>query len=143
MTAVDADTGEEALLDRDSGVDLVDAVAASTAGGPAYRIGDRKLIDGGYRRNENADLAAGFERVLVLSPLGGRTLHPLAWRMQLSAQVEDLEAGGSRVETILPDRNSLEAFGDNMMNHSTRPASAQAGYDQGHELANHVAEFWR
>ncbi len=143
MTAVDAGTGEDALLDRDSGVDLIDAVAASTSGGPAYRIGERKYIDGGYRRNENADLAAGYERVLVLSPLGGRTLHPLEWRMQLSAQVEDLEASGSTVEAILPDRNSLEAFGDNMMNLSTRPAAAQSGHDQGTALAEQLAEFWR
>nr|HMM83766.1 patatin-like phospholipase family protein [Terrimesophilobacter sp.] len=143
MTAVDAETGEDAILSRDSGVDLIDAVAASTSGGPAYRIGDRKYIDGGYRRNENADLAAGYQRVLVLSPLGGRTLHPLEWRMQLSAQVDDLEASGSRVETILPNSNSLEAFGDNMMDLSTRPAAARAGYEQGRALADHLPQFWR
>ncbi|MBX3077858.1 MAG: patatin-like phospholipase family protein [Cryobacterium sp.] len=143
MTAVDAETGEDATMSRDSGVDLIDAVAASTSGGPAYSIGDRKYIDGGYRRNENADLAAGYERVLVLSPLGGRTLHPLEWRMQLSAQVEDLVASGSRVETILPNSNSLEAFGDNMMDLSTRPAAARAGYEQGRALADHLAQFWR
>jgi len=143
MTAVDAETGEDAILSRDSGVDLIDAVAASTSGGAAYRIGDRKYIDGGYRRNENADLAAGYQRVLVLSPLGGRTLHPLEWRMQLSAQVDDLEASGSRVETILPNSNSLEAFGDNMMDLSTRPAAARAGYEQGRALADHLPQFWR
>ena len=45
-------------------------VAASTAGSFAYRIGDHPYIDGGYRTNaENADLAAGYERVLVISSL--------------------------------------------------------------------------
>ena len=39
LTAVDAETGEGVAFDRDSGVDLVDAVAASTSGGSAYRIG--------------------------------------------------------------------------------------------------------
>ncbi len=34
---------------------------------------------------------------------GGRTLHPLDWGMQLAAQVDELRAGGSRVETIFPD----------------------------------------
>src|SRR5690606_35688520 len=34
ITAVDAHTGELVVFDRHSGVDLVDAVAASTAGGP-------------------------------------------------------------------------------------------------------------
>jgi NTE family protein len=59
ITAVDAHTGEPVVFDRHSGVDLVDAVAASTASGPPYSIGDNRYIDGGYRRNENADLAAG------------------------------------------------------------------------------------
>ena len=69
ITAVDAHTGEPVVFDRHSGVDLVDAVAASCASGLPYRIGDSRYIDGGYRRTENADLAAGYARVLVLSPL--------------------------------------------------------------------------
>jgi NTE family protein len=143
ITAVDARTGEPVVFDRQSGVDLVDAVAASTSSGPPYRIGDNRYIDGGYRRNENADLAAGYGRVLVLSPLGGRTRHPLEWGMQLAAQVEELRAGGSNVETIMPDSASLEAFGHNLMDLSRRPASARAGFDQGSALAGQLAEFWR
>src|SRR5215207_9828624 len=54
ITVVDAHTGEPIVFDRHSGVDLVDAVAASTAGGPPYRIGDHLYIDGGYRSIENA-----------------------------------------------------------------------------------------
>ena len=143
ITAVDAHTGEPAVFDRHSGVDLVDAVAASCASGTPYRIGDGRYIDGGYRRNENADLAAGYGRVLVLSPLGGRTRHPLEWGMQLAAQVDELRAGGSRVETILPDSNSLSAFGTNLMDLSTRPPAARAGYEQGRALAEELTEFWR
>ncbi|MEU6134308.1 patatin-like phospholipase family protein [Nocardioides sp. NPDC047086] len=143
LTAVYADTGEPVELDRDSGVDLVDAVAASCAGGPAYAIGARHYIDGGYRRSsENADLAAGYERVLVLSPLGGRTRHPAGWRSDLAAQVKELRASGSTVETVLPDEASLEAFGDNMMNPSTRPPAALAGHRQGLRLAGEIAGFW-
>lgn len=143
LTAVDADTGEPVEFDRDGGVDLVDAVAASCAGGPAYAIGARRYIDGGYRRSsENADLAAGCERVLVLSPLGGRTRHPAAWRSDLAAQVEELRAGGSTVETVLPDADSLAAFGDNMMNPATRPPAASTGHRQGQLIAQQIAEFW-
>ena len=121
ITAVDAHTGEPVVFDRHSGVDLVDAVAASCSSGPPYGIGDSRYIDGGYRRSsENADLAAGYGRVLVLSPLGGRTRAPLEWGMHLAAQVDELRAGGSRVETILPDSDSRDAFGDNMMDLSTR-----------------------
>lgn len=144
ITAVDARTGEPVVFDRNSGVDLVDAVAASCASGPPYRIGDNRYIDGGYRSNaENADLAAGYGRVLVLSPLGGRTLTPLDWGMQLAAQVDELRAGGSRVETIFPDGNAEHMFGSNAMDLSLRPPAAQAGYDQGSALAEHLAEFWR
>src|SRR5580700_8710992 len=118
ITAVDALTGEPVVFDRHSGVDLVDAVAASTANGfgvPPYSIGDNRYIDGGYRRNENADLAAGYVRVLVLSPFVGRSLHPLSLGMHLAAQVDELRASGSRVETIFPDGDSLNAFGVDMM----------------------------
>jgi len=142
ITAVDAHTGEPVVFDRDSGVDLVDAVAASCSSGFAYGIGDGRYIDGGYRRNENADLAAGYARVLVLSPFGGRTRHPLHWGMQLSTQIEELRANGSRVETIFPDEKAREAFGVNMMDPSTRPPSARAGYNHGRGLAEQLSEFW-
>ncbi|MFQ4148335.1 patatin-like phospholipase family protein [Arthrobacter sp. LAPM80] len=142
MTAVDARTGEPVMFDSSSGVDLADAIAASCSSSIAYRIGEHRFIDGGYRRNENADLAAGCGRVLVLSPLGGRTRHPLGWGLQLAAQVQELRAGGSRVETIVPDAESLNAFGTNLMNPSTRPPAARAGYEQGKVLAGELADFW-
>ena len=143
VTAVDARTGEPVVFDRHSGVDVVDAVAASCASGFAYRIGDDGYIDGGYRRNENADLAAGYGRVLVLSPFGGRTRMPLKWGMHLGAQVDELRARGSSVETIFPDGNSEHMFGANAMDLSLRPPAAQAGYDQGRALAEPLADFWR
>jgi NTE family protein len=143
IVAVDAHTGEPVVFDRHSGVDLVDAVAASCANGFAYGIGDSRYIDGGYRRNENADLAAGYERVLVLSPLGGRIRTPLDWGMHLAAQADELRARGSRVETILPDSDSRNAFGSNLMDPSTRPPAARAGHNQGRALAEQLTEFWR
>ena len=148
IPAVDAHTGEPVVFDRHSGVDLVDAVAASTSNGfgvPPYSIGDRRYINGGYRRNENADLAAGYARVLVLSPFGGRSLHPLDWGTHLAAQADELRAGGSRVETIFPDSNSQNVLGGGMevMDLSRRRPSAQAGYTQGGALAEQLTKFWR
>jgi NTE family protein len=145
IVAVDAHIGEPVVFDRHSGVDLVDAVTASCAGPgvPAHRIGDNRYIDGGYRSNENADLAAGYGRVLVLSPLGGRSRAPLEWGMHLAAQADELRARGSRVETIFPDSNSRSAFGVNLMDLSTRPPAARAGYNQGRALAGQLAGFWR
>jgi len=144
ITAVDAHTGEPVVFDRHSGVDLVDAVAASCASGSAYSIGRSRYIDGGYRSNaENADLAAGCARVLVLSPLGGRSLQPLEWGMHLATQVDELRARGSKVVTIFPDSTSEHLFGANAMDLSMRPAAARAGRDQGSAVADQLAEFWR
>ncbi len=79
VVAVDAHTGELAAFDRDSGVDLVDAVTASTALPglvPTQSINGTHYIDGGVRSPENADLASGYANVVVLSPLGGRSRTP-------------------------------------------------------------------
>ncbi len=143
ITAVDAHSGEPVVFDHHSGVDLVDAVAASCSSGFPYRIGDNQYIDGGYRRSsENADLATGYGRVLVLSPFGGKSLAPPEWGLHLAAQVDELSAGGSKVETIFPDSNSRHLFGANAMDPSLRPAAAQVGYNQGKTLAKQLAEFW-
>ncbi len=144
ITAVDARTGEPVVFDRQSGVDLADAVAASCSSGAAYRIGSGRYIDGGFRRGaENADLAAGHERVLVLSPFGGRALTPAHWGMNLAAQLEELRAAGSTVEVVAPNGDAEHLFGVNAMDLSQRPAAARAGYDQGRALAGPLAEFWR
>jgi NTE family protein len=147
IVAVDAHTGQPVVFDRHSGIELADAIAASCANGfgvPPYGIGDRRYIDGGYRRSsENADLAAGYGRVLVLSPLGGRTRAPLDWGMQLAVQIDELRARGSKVEAILPDRSSTSAFGSNMMDISARSPAAQAGFGQGSALAAQLTGFWR
>ncbi|MFI2486574.1 patatin-like phospholipase family protein [Promicromonospora kroppenstedtii] len=144
LTAVDARTGEPVLFDRHSGVDLADAVAASCSSGFAYRIGERRYIDGGYRANaENADLAAGYARVLVLSPFGGRTRAPADWGLDLATQVRALRAGGSRVETVFPGDAAALMSGAGAMDYSRRPAVAQAGYEQGRSLAGQVGELWR
>jgi NTE family protein len=43
----------------------------------------------------------------------------------------------------LPDSNSRNAFGTNLMDPSTRPPAARAGYDQGRALAEQLIGFWR
>lgn len=142
ITAVDARTGEPVVFDRDSGVELVDAVAASTSAMSPYPIGDDRYLNGGYRRNENADLAAGSGRVLVLSPFSGGTRMPLEWDMDLATQVEELRAGGSTVEAVFPDAGAGDVFDANALDPSTRLQAARGGYDQGRALAESLAGFW-
>jgi NTE family protein len=143
ITAVDARSGEPVVFDRDSGVDLVDAVAASTSAMTPYPIGDDRYINGGYRRSENADLAAGCGRVLVLSPFGGRSRMPLEWGMDLATQVAELRTGGSTVETVFPDDRAGDVFDANALDPSTRRQAARGGYEQGRDLAERLAELWR
>jgi NTE family protein len=143
ITAVDADSGEPVLFDRRSGVDLVDAVAASCSSGFAYDIGTHRYIDGGYRSNaDNADLASGYAKVLVLAPFGGASRTPSSWGTHLADQIAALRATGSTVETIFPDSASRTAFGENVMDPSTRVPAAQAGFAQGRGVAASLASFW-
>ena len=63
VVAVDAHTGEVATFDRDSGVDLADAVAASTALpglAPTVALNGRRYISGGVRSTENADRSVAY-----------------------------------------------------------------------------------
>jgi hypothetical protein len=82
-------------------------------------------------------------RVLVLPPFGGRSRAPMDWAIHLAAQAYELRARGSRVETIFPDSDSRNAVGVNVMDLSTRPPAARAGYNQGRALAEQLTEFWR
>ncbi|MEO6533399.1 MAG: patatin-like phospholipase family protein [Pseudolysinimonas sp.] len=144
ITAVNAETSESAVFDGDSNVELVDAVAASTSSGLPYWIDGIPYLDGGFRTNaENADLAGGYDRVLVLSPFGGRSLVPQEWGTHLSTQVDALRAGGSTVETIFPPGESEHLFGPNGMDLSLRPAAARVGLEQGRADAERLAAFWR
>ncbi|SIN76948.1 patatin-like phospholipase family protein [Agromyces cerinus] len=143
ITAVDARTGQPVVFDRRSGIDLVDAVAASTSAMIPYRIGERRYLNGGYRRSSNTDLAAGYDRVVVLEPFGGRSRTPLEWGMDLATQVDELRAGGSEVETVFPDAGAGDVFNANALDPATRLPAARGGHDQGLALAARLADFWR
>ena len=151
VTAVDAHTGELVVFDRNSGVDLADAVTASCALPglvPTHSINGRRYIDGGVRSGENADLASGYANVVVLSPLGGRERGAVpAGQFEglrrlpgadLASQVEALRKQGSRVEVITPDADSRAAMGTNQMDLATRIPAARAGFAQGKQDATRL-----
>jgi NTE family protein len=132
VTAVDAATGELAIFDAQSGVSLVDAVAASSAVPgvwPPVTIGDSRYIDGGVRSPDNADLASGFGRITVVSPLGFDP--PLLSSPPLRDVVAQLRAEGSLVTVIVPDAASAAAIGANPLDPATRTPAANAGREQG------------
>ncbi len=150
VTAVDAHTGELAAFDRDSGVDLVDAVTASCALPglvPTVSINGARYIDGGVRSPDNADLASGYANIVVLSPLSGRSqTAPGQFEglrrfpgADLGSQVEALRQQGSRVEVITPDSDSRAAMGTSLMDLANRIPAARAGFVQGKQEATRVA----
>jgi NTE family protein len=140
VTAVDAETGEARNFDRDSGVSLADAVAASCAVPlvwPPITIGGRRYMDGGVRSTTNADLAGGCERVVVLAPVtvalrrSGRIASQLA---SLGPQVRSI--------VVSPDRIARAAIGRNVLDPARRVGSARAGHTQAAATAAAVAAVW-
>lgn len=132
VTAVDALTGELAIFDAQSDVSLVDAVTASSAVPgvwPPVTIVGSRYLDGGVRSADNADLASGFGRITVISPLGfdSRIQSPLPLR----DVVARLGAEGSDVTVIVPDAASAAAIGANPLDPATRTPASNAGRAQG------------
>lgn len=140
LPAVDAETGEVTIFTRESGVALVEAVAASCAVPgvwPPVPIGERRYIDGGVRSLTNADLAAGADRVLIIQPVPEGA--PRRWG-SLDAEIAALAPAA--VHVISADQASVDAFGTNPLSPATRAPSARAGRAVGAAHAAAVAALW-
>jgi NTE family protein len=59
-----------------------------------------------------------------------------------TASSTELTQNNSRVEVIIPDENSLTAFGLDPLDPDTRTPAARAGRAQGHQAAITIAELW-
>ncbi|MEU7067017.1 patatin-like phospholipase family protein [Streptomyces sp. NPDC053429] len=141
VTAVDALTGELAAFDRDGGAGLLDAVAASCAVPgvwPPATVEGRRYIDGGVRSATNADLAAGYERVVIIAPLAlGSKLIPSP-----AAQAEQLRKAGAEVLLITPSAEARKTFGRNVLDPARRDPAARAGLAQAAAHAAEAARVW-
>lgn len=142
-TAVDAVSGVFTEWGNGSGVPLVRAVASSCAVPgifPPVSISGRRYIDGGMRSATNADLAKGYQVVVVILLSG--TAMPEVFGRPLERELKVLRDSGSRVELIRPDAGSIEAFGPNLMDYRRRPAAAEAGIRQGKAGVEGLREHW-
>ncbi|MFF4257302.1 patatin-like phospholipase family protein [Streptomyces sp. NPDC001663] len=136
VVAVNAATGETRLFDRAAGVGLVDAVAASCAipgVWPATTIGADRYIDGGIRSLTNLDLAADHARTLVVAPMPDPVLE---------ADAAAIAGRGGLVEVVVPDEESLAAFGPDPLSPASRTPAGNAGFAQGRAAAQTVAALW-
>ena len=139
-TAVDAQDGGFQLWEDVSDVDLLAAVASSCAVPgvfPPVSLKGRPYMDGGMRSFTNADLAGGFDLVVVVAVQG-----PAFASRQLDEEVESLQSGGATVVSILPDEGAASAFGPNLMDFGRSPAVARAGLAQAAVQAPVLRDVW-
>lgn len=140
VTAVDTETGAFKAFGRDDGVPLVTAVACSCAVPgvwPPVTVDGKRFMDGGVRSSANADLAVGYERIVVLAPISGG-FGPMASPRR---QVEELRRE-SEVALVTPDADALKAFGKNLLDPAARAAAARAGLAQADSVAGALRAVW-
>jgi NTE family protein len=152
ISAVDAETGELAVFTRDARVELVDAVAASCAVPgvwPPMTAAKRRYIDGGVASvvhvaradDDGFEIQGAADRVLVVAPLDPPAGGPFR---SVTQEIEQRQENHPDTDAlaILADETSLAAFGTNVLDPSTMPASARAGRTQGQAWADEVARRW-
>jgi NTE family protein len=147
VVSVNVASGERCVFDRNSEANLVDAVAASCAvpaTWPPVTIGSHRFMDGGVYSTENADLAEGYERVLVLALTPRKP--PIAL-VPLEEALKTLQSKNSRVEVVRPNQATEAAFasvGGNLLDPAVREIAARSGLEQGRgEAAVQITSFWR
>jgi NTE family protein len=140
ITAVDAESGRRASFDGASGVGLVDAVTASGALPgiyPLVPISGRRYADGGLWSLYNADLAAGHDVVIVLTPAPPSGY----FRAKLDAEIAAL--GALAVHVVSADEQSLAAIGPDPNSAAAARAALEAGTAQASREIVRLKPVWQ
>jgi NTE family protein len=154
VSAVELETGRRVMFGAPGApeVSVGQAVMASCAIPGVFRpllLDGRSYVDGGAWSPTNMDAAevGRGDRVLCLNPTGSLrptiaapagALGPVS-RSVAGAEALVLRRRGASVETINPDRASVEALGPNLMDPGPRTKVIAAGLAQGRRLAARAA----
>lgn len=150
-TGVDAADGSFVPWDARSGVPLHLAVGAScTVPGifPPVTIDGRRYVDGGMKSATNAELASGYDLVLLVAvnaqrdPSGPFAAAAEMAQRRLDDECRLLRESGAEVAVITPDEGSSESFGENLMDFTRRIPVTEQGIRQGRAEAPRLREFW-
>ncbi|KHK99151.1 hypothetical protein LK09_03840 [Microbacterium mangrovi] len=128
IVAIDSRTGARHVFDRDAGVPLARAVAASTAIPAlvgAMPIGDSAYFDAGILDTTSADLVAGADAVTVIAP------YP---RPPIDTRVAELRAGGTEVTLLTPSDLAVLGLGQQRLDAAGQRASFELGLRDGRML---------
>ena len=139
LTAIDTATGDLIVFDNASGVELVDAVAASCAvpgAWPPVTIAGRRYMDGGVGSSVNLSVARDCDEVVVLVPSGVDAPSPFG-----AGPAAEVAAFAGTAFPVFADADSVAAFGPNALDPRCRIPSAMAGREQGRREAGAVAKF--
>ncbi|WP_205614152.1 patatin-like phospholipase family protein [Streptomyces dangxiongensis] len=135
IPAVEAGSGEPVVWDRDSGVPLAAAVAASSSfpgAAPPVSIGGRHYIDGALRAGTNVDLAAGARTLVVVEPMA----------RQAPVQEALAALGAETVVSLFPDEASAATLGTDPSDPSAWVPAFRAGRLQAAAARKQLADSW-
>ncbi|NWK83955.1 patatin-like phospholipase family protein [Staphylococcus sp. GSSP0090] len=142
IVATELETSERIVFNKDSGVELIDALMASSALQGVWQpipINEFHYYDGGSYSMENPDVISDAKKMIVFT-----TNLPIPVPYELDYLVEKLKKEGKRVFVVKPDNtviDILKDYGFNTMNSDLRESVAHAALKQGRSIAGKVKAF--
>lgn len=152
-TAVSITTGKSIVWDKDSNIPLEKGVASSCAlpgAFPPTTIRNDRYIDGGVRSMLNADLATGYNSVIVVScfsldiPANNTNKEMKIINTSLQSEIDNLRKTGAKVKFISPSSEFLQLTkqGTDMLNLSLIPEAWQIGRIQATNERDDINSVW-